>query len=309
MTAHINRLKAWNAPDASILRVVVADEEQEPEIVEPDWRSLLEPQQLADIDQILVDYKAQTDGSFGEAVRLVHGIATEGHDPSWTPPHRIAPAWKEPLKEEVRSWLEKGIIKPSNSPWSSPVVPVRKPDGSLRLCIDYRALNKITTPDPYPIPRIDDLIDELNDAKYLTKIDLNKGFLQIPVHLKDQPKTAFQTPWGKYEFTRMPFGLMNAPATFQRSMNLVLQGLEQFANCYIDYIVVHSKTWQDHVKHVRTVLERLKQYGLTANPKKCVWGVAEIGYLGYTVGRGKVRIPQLRVQALRKFKRPMTKKT
>ena len=106
-----------------------------------------------------------------KGIGLVHDINTEGHDPSWTHPHRIAPVWREPLKEEVKSLLEKGIVRPSNSPWSSPVVPVRKPDGSLRLCIDYRVLNKITTPDPYPIPRIDELIDELNDAKYLTKIE------------------------------------------------------------------------------------------------------------------------------------------
>ena len=111
--------------------------------------------------------------------------------------------------------------------------------------MDYQNL---TIPDPYPIPRIDDLIDELNGAKYLTKIDLNKGFLQIPVNPKDQPKTAFQTPWGKYEFTRMPFGLMNAPATFQRSMNLVLQGLDQFSIRYIDDIVTHTKEWDCHTR-------------------------------------------------------------
>ena len=305
MTAHINRLKPWNAPDASILRVVVADEEVEvEEMKEPDWKSLLEPPQRADIEQILIDYKNQTDGTLGEGVGLSHAINTEGHDPSWTPPHRIAPAWREPLKEEVKSWLEKGIIRP----WSSPVVPVRKPDGSLRLCIDYRNLNKITTPDPFPIPRIDDLIDELNSAKYLTIIDLNKGFLQIPVNENDQPKTAFQTPWGKFEFTRMPFGLMNAPATFQRSMNHVLQGLEQFSTCYIDDIVVHSSDWGDHIKQVREVLDRLKAFGLTANPKKCVWGVAEIEYLGHRVGKGKVSIPEIRVRALRDFRKPVTKK-
>ena len=299
MTAHINRLKAWNAPDASVLRVIVADEESQPELKpEPDWTTLLEPQQRADIDQILADFKGQTDGSLGEAKGLVHDINTEGHDPCWTPPHRIAPAWRDPLKKEVTSWLEKGIIKPSNSPWSSPVVPVRKPDGSLRLCVDYRALNKITTPDPYPIPRIDELIDELNGARYLTKIDLNKGFLQIPLNPGDQPKTAFQTPWGKYEFTRMPFGLMNA----------LLQGMEEFAICYIDDIVVHSTTWEAHVKQVRAVLERLAQFGLTTNPGKCVWGVAVIEYLGHVVGRGHVWIPDIRVKALREFKRPVTKK-
>ena len=308
MTAHVNRLKPWNAPDASILRVVVADEEVEDREKEPDWRALLEPQQLHDINDILTDYKDQIDGSLGEGRGLSHAINTEGHDPSWTPPHRIAPAWREPLKEEVKSWLEQGIIRPSNSPWSSPVVPIRKPDGSLRLCVDYRKLNKITTPDPYPIPRIDDLIDELNSAKYLTKIDLNKGFLQIPVNPRDQPKTAFQTPWGKFEFTRMPFGLMNAPATFQRSMNHVLQGLEQFSACYIDDIVVHSNNWADHVRQIREVLERLKKFGLTVNLKKCAWGVAEIEYLGHTVGKGRVSIPDMRVKALKDFKQPVTKK-
>ena len=309
MTAHVNRLKPWNAPDASILSVVVADEEVEVEKrKDPDWRTLLEPQQCADVEQILLDFRDQTDGSLGEAIGLSHDVNTDGHDPCWTPPHRLAPAWREPLKDEVKPLLEKGIIRPSNSPWSSPIVPIRKPDGSLRLCIDYRNLNKITTPDPFPIPRIDDLIDELNSAKYMTKIDLNKGFLQIPVNPRDQPKTAFQTPWGKFEFTRMPFGLMNAPATFQRSMNHVLQGLESFTICYRDYIVVHSKNWDDHVKQVRAVLERLKRFGLTANPKKCVWGVAIIEYLGHPVGKGKVSIPEARVKALREFRKPVSKK-
>ena len=221
-----------------------------------------------------------------------------------TPPHRIAPAWRDPLKKEVTSWLEKGIIKPSNSP----CCPSEKTRWFLicDFCVDYRALNKITTPDPYPIPRIDELIDELNGARYLTKIDLNKGFLQIPLNPGDQPKTAFQTPWGKYEFTRMPFGLMNAPSTFQRST--VLQGMEEFAICYIDDIVVQSTTWEAHAKQVRAVLERLAQFGLTANPGKCVWGVAVIEYLGHVVGRGHVWIPDIRVKTLREFKRPVTKK-
>ena len=124
------------------------------------------------------------------------------------------------------------------------------------MCIDYRNLNKITTPDPFPIPRIDDLIDELSNATYLTKIDLNKGFLQIPVLERDKPKTAFQTLWGKFEFDCMPFGLMNAPATFQRSMDEVLQGLEPFSSCYIDDVIVYSVSWDDHICQLRQVLGR-----------------------------------------------------
>ena len=176
MMAHVKRLKAWNVPDAFILRMVVADEVEAEGKVESDWKSLLESHQCTDIEQLQVHYADLLNGSLGKGMNFEHEVNTEAHDPIWTPPHRIAPAWREPLKVEVMSWVEMGIIRPSNSPWSSPVVPVRKPDGSFRLCVDYQNLNKLTTPDPYPIPRIDDLIDELNDARYLTKIDLNKEF-------------------------------------------------------------------------------------------------------------------------------------
>ena len=277
MTAHVNRLKMWNAPDASVLRVIVADE-VEPE-VKPvhDWQKELNPKQRKNISQLLLEFEETTGGRLGEGKGLLHVINTDSHDPMWTAPHRLAPAWKEPLREEVISLLKQKVIRPSTSPWSSPIVPIRKPDGSLRMCIDYRNLNKITTPDPFPIPRIDDLIDELSNATYLTKIDLNKGFLQIPVLERDKPKTAFQTLWGKFEVNRMPFGLMNAPATFQRSMNEVLQGLEQFSSCCIDDVIVYSVSWDDHICQLRQVLGRLKQYGLTVNPNKCVCGGSRIG--------------------------------
>ena len=235
MTAHINRLKKWNPPDVSILRVIVADEEEElHETRDTNPSKTLSSQQTKELEQLSLEYKDRLNGELGEGVGLEHAINTATDNPVWTPPHRIAPAWKEPLREEIKTLLKQGIIRPSNSPWSSPVFPVRKPNGSLRLCIDFHNLNKGTVLDQYPIPRIDDLIDLLSKANYLTKIDLNKGFLQIPVKREDQSKTAFQTPYGKFEFLRMPFGLVNAPSTFQRSMNLVLQGLEDETSCYID---------------------------------------------------------------------------
>ena len=173
---------------------------------------------------------------------MAHPINTGEQAPIRSAPHRLAPAWRDKLKEEVRTLLETGIVKPSLSPWSSPMVPVRKPDGTVRLCIDFRRINKATEPDPYQIPLIEDLLDRLGEAKYLSKLDLNKGFYQIPVEGADQPKTAFCTPWGKYEFLRMPFGLRNAPATFQRCMHSVLGGLEDLVDSYIDDLVVFIST-------------------------------------------------------------------
>ena len=139
------------------------------------------------------------------------------------------PAWKEQLRVEVLSLLEQGIVIPSLSPWSSPMVPVRKPDGSVHLCIDFRKLNSITTPTLYAMPFYD-LFDQLGESNFLSKMDLDKGFYQISLKEADMPKTAFCTPWGKFQFTRVPFGLRNAPATFQCLMHVVLAGLE-FLQC------------------------------------------------------------------------------
>ena len=135
-----------------------------------------------------------------------------------------------------------------------------------------------------------------------------QGFYQIPLKKADMPKTAFCTPWGKFQFTRMPFDLRNAPATFQHLMHVVLGGLESFCNAHMDDIIIFSDSWEEHLKHIQLVMEKLRQAGLTAKPSKCCWGIASISYLGHVVGKGKVSVPECKVKSIREFVKPVTKK-
>ncbi len=142
------------------------------------------------------------------------------------------------------------------------------------------------------MPRVEELIDHLGKAKYLTTLDLSRGYWQISVAAKDQHKTAFATPWGLYEFKRMPFGLRGAPATFQRMIDRLLRGLDDSTNAYIDDIVIFSLTWEEHVRHITLVLERLLKANLTIKPKKCQFGMRQCNYLGFGVGSGVVQVEQ-----------------
>ena len=165
----------------------------------------------------------------------------------------------------------------------------------------------MTYPDPFTMPLIDEMLDQLSIAKYLSKLDLNKGFYQIPEHKEDKEKTAFLSPLGKYNFNRMPFGLRNAPAIFQCLMNRVLAGQEEYCAAYIDDIVIYSNTWSEHLKHIQEVLKVLKQYDLTAKPSNCQWGSKYLTYLWHDVGCGKVSVPAARVEAIKNYKCPKTK--
>ena len=182
--------------------------------------------------------------------------------------------------------LEQEIITPSNSDWAAPMVVVK--DGTICLCVNYRCLNAVTQVDANPMPRIDDLIDLVGQAHYISALDLTNRHWQIPVREQDQLKTAFTTPFGLYQFKRMPFGLRGAPATFLRVMDQVLKGLQDFTSAYLDDVIVFSKTWEDHLKHIDMVLNRLREAGLTAKPVKCQFGMTHCSYLGYVVGGGEV---------------------
>ena len=167
-----------------------------------------------------------------------------------------------------------GIVRPSKSPWVSPIVLVPKKDGSLHFCVDFRKLNMIMKKDVYPLPRLEDILDTLGEAKYFTSLDLASGYWQVELDEDACAKSAFTTHHGLFEFTRMPFGLCNAPATFQRVMQAVLAGLE-WNSCflYLDDILIASRTLEEHMCHIKEVFGRLRDAGLRLKPKKCFFSV------------------------------------
>lgn len=185
-------------------------------------------------------------------------------------PYRLAPTELKELKDQIQELLEKGFIRPSVSPWGAPILFVKKKDCSMRLCIDYRELNRVTVKNKYPLPRIEDLFDQLEGASIFSKIDLRSDYHQLKVREEDVSKTAFRTRYGHYEFMVMPFGLTNAPAIFMDLMNRVFRPyLDQFVIVFIDDILIYSKSKEDHRQHLQLALQVLREHQLFAKFSKC----------------------------------------
>ena len=185
-------------------------------------------------------------------------------------PYRMAPVELRELKAQLEELLSMGFIRPSISPWGAPILFVKKKDGSLRLCIDYRQLNRVTIRNQYPLPRIDELFDQLQGSRVYSKIELRSEYHQLRVQEGDVPKTTFRTRYGHYEFLVMPFGLTNAPAAFMDLMNRVFQPyLDRFVIVFIDDILVYSGSPEEHSEHLRIVLQTLRERQLYAKLSKC----------------------------------------
>nr|APU93382.1 putative gag-pol polyprotein [Marshallia obovata] len=230
-----------------------------------------------------------------------------GAKPVARAPYRLAPAEMKELMMQLQDLLDKGFIRPSISPWGAPVLFVKKKDGSMRMCIDYRELNKLTVKNKYPLPRIDDLFDQLQGASWFSKIDLRSGYHQLRVREEDVPKTAFRTRYGHYEFLVMSFGLTNAPAAFMDLMNRVCRPmLDKSVIVFIDDILIYSKSHEEHATHLREVLETLREHKLYGKFSKCAFWLQEVQFLGHVINAKGVLVDPAKIEAVLNWNPPKT---
>ena len=256
----------------------------------------LRPEEQHQLQAVLDRHAAVLTDQPGLTKRVKFSIDTGSEQPIFQRAYSTPVALKQSVDKEIDWLLSHNYIRPSRSPWSSPMVTVKKPDGSARICVDFRKINEITRQIPFYMPRVEEVLD------------LCKGYYQVAMETQDIPKTAFICHRGKFEFLRMPFGVKNAPAAFQELMQMVLDPYKKFTTAYMDDIIVFSSSWTDHIQHINTVLTALTEAGLTASPRKCKWAGKSVQFLGHQVGAGQMAIPSHRVEALQNYNRPTTKK-
>lgn len=261
---------------------------------------------------VLVEYAdifAEEPDDLGRTDKIKHSVNTGDAPPIRQPVRRIPPFRRDEARRLLAEMLKKDVIQKSSSPWASPIVLVGKKDGSIRFCVDYRKVNGVTRKDAYPLPRVDDTLDTLSGSKWFSTLDLISGYWQVEVEEKDREKTAFCTPDGLFEFKVMPFGLCNAPATFQRLMDMVLAGL-QWTNClvYIDDIIVIGKTFLQHVQNLIQVFERLREAGLKLQPKKCCLCSQQVEFLGHIVSPEGVSTDPKKIEKVANWPVPSSKR-
>ena len=329
---HINMLKKFNervvAPvddndvKATVLPVITEKESNDFEVPESSPRlqnsqvlenfsdklSHLTADQQSEMLSLVNEYKHLFSDVPGRTTAAVHDIKLLSSTPIKQHPYRTNPEKQAVIDKELAYMLEHEIVEHSNSCWSSPCLLVPKPDGTSRFCTDFRKVYSVTKTDTYPLPRIDDCIDSVGQAQYVSKFDLLKGYWQVPLTDAAKDISAFAVANGLFQYRVLPFGLKNAPPTFQRLMDKVISGLKN-TKVYIDDVIVHSKNWADHLKYIRALFDRLPLYQLTVNLSKSDFGKATVIYLGHVVGQGKISPIEAKVQGIAKFVPPNDRKS
>lgn len=248
----------------------------------------LTEEQKTQLQKLVNEYRdifALSPNDLGRTNLVEHTIHTGDSPPIRLRPYRVPEAQKHRIEKCIDEMLEQGVIRPS-SPWASPVVLVKKPDNTDRFCVDFRAVNSITKKDSYPLPRIDESLEALANSQLFSSMDLKSGYWQISMSEESREKTAFVTHAGLYEFNVMAFGLCGAPACFQRLMECVLRGLNwRIALIYLDDVLVHSQSFEEHLQHLRLVFDRFRDAGLKLKPSKCFFGRKNVKFLGHVISK------------------------
>ena len=267
----------------------------------------LTDEQRAEFKDLASQFQSLFTEAPGTTSLAQHHIKLTSDQPVRSRPYPVPYSLRESLKKDITDMMKMGVIRESSSPYASPVVVVKKKDNTNRICVDYRKLNKLTVFDPEPMPTAEHLFQKLNGDKYFTRIDLSKGYWQISIPEEDIPKTAFVTPDGSYEFLKMPFGMINSAATLKRAMKKLLHGMDN-VEFYWDDILVHTRTWEGHIKILQELCTRLLAAGMTIRPTKCLFGVNAVDFLGHRLEGGLIGLHQDNVAKIRDAPRPTTKK-
>ena len=319
---HANKLRLY-IPRVASVGVVFDDEEDfgnlpyypaSNEIGQAiDWKTVdlshLEPDQQDQIRDLILKHKKVFSDKPGRCTVGCHCIELEnGAKPKRKTPYRIPEKLKVEIDRQIDELLEDGLISESTSAWAHPIVCVAKPDNSIRLCVNYVDVNASTIPDKTPMPRIDDLVQEVGKSNFISTLDCTSGYWQIEVHPESRDKTAFITHRGLFHWNVLSFGLKNAGATFQKTINTILKDYRKYACAYIDDTSVHSNTWEEHLVHLDAVLTAFENSGMTLKLSKCKFGKSTVKYVGHIIGSGRIAADQSKIAAILDMPVPTTKK-
>lgn len=320
---HANLLKPYRQRESIVNLTVNAPEEVSVEIPElekdlPDFSvdeiermsccaQSLNSDQASDLREVIAEFRDLFSRRPGRTNLVTHDIELTDTKPVNSKPYRMSPRQHAILRDEVDKMLEFGVIREIESNYSSPMIIVEVPGKEPRPCIDYRKLNAVTKDQVFPIPNIEDRVEQVSAARYISTLDLVRGYWQVPLTERAQQYAAFVTPFGMFAPTMLSFGLKNAPFCFSSLMSKVLRGMEGFAVPYLDDVAVFSNTWEEHLVHLRSVLSRLREAGLTVKAEKCQLGRREVSYLGHVVGNGLRRPSEIKLLAISCYRMPATK--